>query len=275
MFQTRSTKNGIFNSTAVFLSLVFHSTVRGIRSGHGNAVISIVLSILQSLVMLAVFFLMFTFIGGRVSPISGAPFILYLMSGILLFVCHTRAISAIMGAPASTSAMMKHAPLNTAVAIIAAALGTLYTQTLSIIVILFVYHAIVSPIEILYPAAAARMVLLAWFSGCVIGLIFYALKPWFPNFVQIGSQVYIRINMISSGKMFIANALPGVMVSMFSWNPLFHCIDQLRGFVFLNYTPHKTSAEYPIYFSLSLIVIGLLGEFYTRKYASVSWDAKR
>ena len=81
--------------------------------------------------------------------------------------------------------------------------------------------------------------------------------------------------MVTSGKMFVANAMPGFMLAMFDWNPLFHCIDQARGFVFVNYNPHHSSVTYPLFLSLALIMIGLMGEFYTRRHASASWGAGR
>jgi ABC-type polysaccharide/polyol phosphate export permease len=81
--------------------------------------------------------------------------------------------------------------------------------------------------------------------------------------------------MIASGKMFVVNTLPPFMYDMFSWNPLFHNIDQARGFVFINYYPHKTSLMYPIYIGLVLVMLGLIGEFYTRRHASLSWEARR
>jgi hypothetical protein len=32
---------------------------------------------------------------------------------------------------------------------------------------------------------------------------------------------------------------------------------------------------YPFYFGLVFLMIGLMGEFYTRKHSSVSWSARR
>ncbi len=119
------------------------------------------------------------------------------------------------------------------------------------------------------------MVLLAWFSGCAVGLVLLALKPWMPNVVTIVAQIYTRANMITSGKMFVANSMPTYILAMFDWNPLFHCIDQARGFVFVNYNPHYSSVIYPIVLSLVLIMIGMMGEFYTRRHASRSWAAGR
>ena len=171
--------------------------------------------------------------------------------------------------------MMHHLPMNTTIAIISAALGSLYIQVLTIVIVLGVYHAGWGPIEIYDPVGAMGALLLAWFSGIAVGMVMLAIKPWYPGFVMIATTVYARANMIASGKMFVANALPATMLALFDWNPLFHIIDQSRGFVFINYNPHYSNLAYPIYVSIALISIGLIGEFYTRRHASISWQAKR
>ena len=154
-----------------------------------------------------------------------------------------------------------------------AALGTLYIQILSLVVILFVYHAAVTPVTIENAGGAFVALVFAWLSGFAIGVVFYAMKPWAPKFVEIFSMVYTRANMIASGKMFLANQLPGFMLAMFDWNPLFHLIDQARGFTFINYNPHFTSMSYPIYVTLGILMIGLMGEFYTRRNSSAGMSS--
>ena len=83
----------------------------------------------------------------------------------------------------------------------------------------------------------------------------------------------MRANMIASGKMFVANQLGFLGLYIFGWNPLYHTIDQARGFVFENYSPKFTSLYYPIAFTFVLIVLGMMAEFFTRKAASASWGA--
>lgn len=74
--------------------------------------------------------------------------------------------------------------------------------------------------------------------------------------------------------MFVANGLPGFLLPFFTWNPLFHVIDQARGYTFLNYHPHYTEPWYPLYITCAVMLVGLMGEFYTRRHASISWEAK-
>ncbi len=259
---------------AQILELIFHSIVRSVRKKHNNAFIAIGLNMLQVVLFVLVFYFMFIVLGLRSSAVRG-DFLLYVMSGIFLFMVHTKAVGAVAGAEGPNSAMMQHAPMNTFIAIAAAALSSLYVQVLSMFVILYIYHAAFTPVHIEQPLPAFGMLLLAWFTGCGVGLIFLVLKPWFPTVTGIMTTIYQRANMIASGKMFVANMLPGYMIAMFDWNPLFHCIDQSRGFVFLNYNPRYSNWEYAFWVGVVLLVIGLMGEFYTRKHASVSWNARR
>ena len=39
--------------------------------------------------------------------------------------------------------------------------------------------------------------------------------------------------------------------------------------------PSNSTWEYAFYLSIILIMIGMMGEFYTRKQASASWNARR
>ena len=256
------------------LELIYHSVVRDIRKGSGHALLGLLTNILQTVIFVGVFYVMMTLTPLRTIAVRG-DFLLYIMSGVSMYLLHIKTIGAVAGALPATSAMMQHAPMNTIVAIASSAISALYIQVLSMVVVLYIYHAAFVPITIDDPVGAIGMVLLAWFSGVAIGMLFRAATPWAPGFINLVKLLYIRANMIASGKMFLANTLPGFMLPFFTWNPLFHTIDQTRGFVFLNYNPHYSNIAYPFFLSLTLIMIGLMGEFYTRKHASMSWGAGR
>ena len=255
--------------------VIYHTVVRDVRKQHGNAFLAIVVNMLQIIIFVAVFYVMFSLLGLRGPGAIRGDFLIYLLSGIFLYMTNVKTLTAVLGADGPNSAMMLHAPMNTIVAIVGAAIGALYLQVLSLVVILFGYHVIISPVTVDDPAGAFMMFLLAWFSGIALGLVLLALKPWFPTVTTVIATIYKRANMIASGKMFVANTLPGFMIAMFDWNPLFHIIDQCRGFAFINYNPRYTNWEYPLIVSCCFIVLGLMGEFYTRRHASNSWYARR
>jgi ABC-type polysaccharide/polyol phosphate export permease len=263
------------NTASAFsmLELIFHGAVRAVRKGHRNAIVGLLMNIFQTVILILAFWILGTYLGVMRNAIHSANFVLYIMSGIFMFMTHTKAIGAVSRAEGPTSAMMMHAPMNTIVAIASSALSELYLQTLSAAVVLYVYHAAFTPITIHDPVGMMAMFLLAWGSGVAIGMIFKAVTPWQPEFFGVATSIYSRMNMIASGKMFLANQMPPKFRNFFDWNPLFHTIDQTRGFVFLNYGPRYTSIDYPVKIMLICMLIGLMGEFYTRKHASVSWGA--
>lgn len=262
------------SSAFSMLELIFHASVRNIRKSHGNAVVGLIISIVQSLLMVLIFYAMLTLLGGRQFAIRG-DFMLYVMSGVFMFMTHTKTLQAVQSSDGPTATMMKHAPMNTIVSIASAALSALYQQILSAAVILFFYNTLFARITIDEPVGMVGMFLLSWASGIAVGMVFKAVTPWQPEFFGIATTIYARANMIASGKMFVANSMPTSKLVFFDWNPLFHTIDQGRGFVFLNYFPHYSSISYPLTVTAVLMVLGLMGEHYTRKHASASWGAGR
>lgn len=254
--------------------LVFHAVVRDIRSQHVNAVMAIIVNIVQTLLIVLVFYLIMSFVGTGIAKIRG-DLILFLLSGVFLYLTHIKSVKAIAGAGSGNNPMMLHSPMNRMVMLMASAFGTFYTQLFSILIILTLYVILVAPLEIQDPGGAFAMLVLAWFTGCSVGLVFLAIAPWFPRVSAMLTTIYRRLNMVFSGKMFVANALGGFMLSMFAWNPLFHIIDQCRGYIFRNYFPRNTSWEYAMWIGIVLTMIGLMAEFYSRKHVSRSWDARR
>lgn len=254
--------------------LIFYAAVRHVRRAHGNAILGLLLNIVQILVLLGILYFLYAFVGMRSSAVRG-DYMLYLMSGIVMFMTYTKTLGAVAGAESSSAALMKHAPMNSFVAIAAAALGTLYLQVVAAGSILLFYHAAFTPITINEPLYALGLFLLAWASGIATGMIFLAARPWAPEAVDIASTVYQRVNLIASGKMFLANTMPSYLLAWFDWNPLFHIIDQARGAIFLNYNPHYSSLSYPVQVTLACAMIGLMGAHFTRRYASLSWGAGR
>ncbi len=138
MFKAERSNSTLGSSFALF-ELIFHSTVRSIRKSHGNAIIGLLMNMMQTVILVVTFYIMFNVLGMRGNTVRG-DFLLYIMSGIFLFMTHSKAMGAVMSAEGPTSAMMKHAPMSTAVSITSAALGALYIQVLSMVCVLYIYH---------------------------------------------------------------------------------------------------------------------------------------
>lgn len=274
MFE-RTTNTTLAGSAFTIGGLIYHAAVRSVRKGHRNAVFAILTSMMQTVMLVVIFYGVYLILPGLRGMAVRGDFLLYIMSGIFMYMVHIKSVSAVASAEGPASPIMQHLPMTTAVSVGGAALAALYIQVTSAIAVLYIYHVAVTPVEIEDPIGALSMLVLAWFSGCAVGMVFLALKPWLPGPVGMLQQFYIRINMFASGKMFVANQLPAHLVAIFAWNPLYHIIDQVRGFIFINYTPLKSEIPYPIIVSLILLVIGVIGEAHTRKHVSSSWGAGR
>ncbi|PIE12128.1 MAG: ABC transporter permease [Rhodobacterales bacterium] len=265
MFETRRPRNRV-GSAFQMLELIFHWTARELSQSHRHPAMALLKQIFQTLLMISVFYVMFNVMGMRKSAVRG-DYMLYLMSGVFCFMVHVKAVSAVQKADGPTSPMVLHAPMNTMISIISVALTDLYRQVVAAAVILGVYEAFTGNVVLDQPVPAVGMFILCWASGCAVGILLWGLKPFLPALTGMAITIYMRANMVFSGKMFVANSLPGFMMPFFDWNPLFHIIDQLRGFVFLNYNPHFTSVSYPIYLSLAFVALGLLFQFYAGERA--------
>lgn len=271
-FQSVTTRQQLM-SFLDFFRLVYHATVRDVRKGKGNAFMALGMEIMQGIILVGFFYVLITFLGMRGIAVRGS-FILYVLTGVFLFMTHNKAVSAVSGGGA-VNPMLMHAPVTTLMLIVSGALSALYTQLLAALVIAFIANVLIEPFTVHDMKGVAICFFLAWFSGAAVGVIFLALRPFFPSAIQIIEQIYKRANMIFSGKMFLASTLPGTMLPFFTWNPLFHTIDQARGYAFVNYTAKVTTLMYPITLSFFLILIGMMLEHWARKYASSSWNARR
>lgn len=271
MFTARHNRNS-FEAGFAQLALIYHQTVHELRKGHANALVGLLMTAMQSVVMIAGFMVLFLLLGMRSSPVQGGDYLIFMMTGIFMFMAHTQTLGAVANSTKAGQMMLNHAPMTTAVLISASALAVLYRQIFACVIILTVYYCF-KPFVIEYPVATFSMLILAWASGVAIGVVLLALRPWAPGLANILTLVFQRANMVFSGKMFLASQMPDIFLKMFLWNPLFHVIDQARGFAFVNYSATKTNLAYPIYFTIAVVMIGLIGEFLTRKSQSLSWGA--
>lgn len=262
----------MLGATGRTLGLVYFQTVYNLRNDHRNAVMGLVMTVLQSAIFLMAFLGVYLIMGVRQSPIRG-DFMLFLLSGIFMFMVHVQTSTAVSGSHSIGGALGKHEPLNPLILIAAAALAVLYRQTIGCIAMLWLYHVAIAPITVEDWGGSLAMYLLAWLSGACVGVVFLGIRPWSPRGSRLVTTAFQRVNMVASGKMFVANVLPNILLPWFLWNPLFHIIDQQRGYLFINYDPLKTDPFYALWFSLAALMLGLLVNFTTRRRESLSWGA--
>ena len=192
----------------------------------------------------------------RLTGLGGAGLRGDLLTGVFLFNLHAKAMSAAMSSADVLSAgrLYRTDPLIQATG---GSIGAAYLQLVSAAGLILAYHALVSPIE---AAMTAPLPLLAasWISGLGIGLVLLRIKARAPGLASMAAMGWMRVGMVTSGAMFVANALPGAFLAWVTWNPIFHAVDQARGLAFANYVARHSEA-WPAYaFAALAILVGLV-----------------
>ena len=175
MFRVRRRETTL-GKVLTFSDLVYHNIVHTIRKAHGNALMSIAVNLLQMIILVLALYLMFTILGLCGAVLRG-DFMVYIMSDFFPLIRHIKTVGAITGSDGPASPMMKNTPVNTSISIVAAALSQLYIQMMSLVVIMFGYHVLVTPFIILGVAGVMFIIWLAWFTAFAIGLVFLTIKP--------------------------------------------------------------------------------------------------
>lgn len=267
-------KYNFFTEFFRFFDLLYHSIVRGVRQSNVNPVTGLLRDILQSLLIVAFFLFLTTFLGSKGSAIRGNE-MLFVMSGVFLFLVHIKAIREIQSTKGPLNKMNLHTHVTSVLNLLASTFATLYIQIISFFVILYFTHVLIEPVVIYYPPGVALGFFAAWFSGLAIGNLFLSLNIFFPKAMSTITMLYIRLNMIFSGKIVLASTIPAFMYPMFAWNPLFHVIDHARSAAFINYTARRTDITYAFWVSFAILVISFMIDHWARKYASESWAARQ
>ena len=138
-------------------------------------------------------------------------------------------------------------------------------------IVLLIAHKLIEPIVFYNSKGFMFFFLIAWPSRVSIGLLFLALSPFAPSIIELISTLYRPANMLFSGKTVLASTLLGFILPMFTWNPLFHAIDQARGYTFINYNLRVTDISYPILLSFIFLIISIMVVHWAYKYVSESW----
>jgi hypothetical protein len=91
--------------------VIFHAVVHRIRKAQRVQLMSIARSMMESVIFVAAFIIIMDVLGMRNSAVRG-DFVLYINSGIFLYLTHTQSVDAISGAETSSSPLMQHGPMK-------------------------------------------------------------------------------------------------------------------------------------------------------------------
>ena len=137
---------------------------------------------MQTVISILAFHFIFQPIGIRTSFTTG-DYMLYIISGIAMYITHNSAVMVMVGAEGPASTMLQLAPMNALISIWPSSLRALYTQVIKLSTILLIHHLAINPVGIDHPIATFGIYLVSWFTVVTVGMVLLDLTPWHPGFV--------------------------------------------------------------------------------------------
>ncbi len=237
----------LWRSGGLLRTLAVHEIRR-----QGSGAFGLLSAFSTPLLLCAFFWFVFEVIGKRGLVLRG-DLITFLLTGIFLFFLCVRT-QARVKLDGGKAMMGRAQPILRAWA---GAISVLYVTVAAMVIVFAGNWMIMGVAELQDPAGVIAPVLVTWLFGLGAGFFLSGLS------LDIGARetmnlVFSRVMFVTSGKFFVANAVPGWVRIWFDWNPLFHLVDQLRGAVFVNYTARHTSLEYPAAVAFGLMALGLM-----------------
>ena len=228
--------------------------------GHG---LGYIIAILWPLTHMGVLLTVYTFIG-RVAP-YGESMIEYFAVALLpvmafLYMSRQLMYSVRINRPLMTFPIVKFVDLLLARGALEAMCACCVALLLASI--LFVSGNPVVPDDVVQAAYAFAATLLLGFGiGSLNGVIVLKLPGWSIAFLLISIVMYI-----TSGVVFLPEAMPDQVKWYLSWNPLLHSVEWMRQSYFSAYTSTILDKVYLIGFGMGTLCIALVSERVLRQF---------
>lgn len=260
----------LFNGLLNYGFLIWALTVRGLREATGGAAMGFLKGVLMALAFCLIFYFVVTFFGlGRLT-VRG-DLMVFILIGAGFFFAMKFTMAAAMQAMRSSWKMAAHPHLSPVLFVYADCLGVLYNWTLAIVLIFIGNGLVTGEMALEKPLMFFPIWIITWLTGMGLGMVLGFLLTYF-SWAILFKRILFKLMFFTSGKFTNANLIPGEMLPVFLWNPLFHLIDQMRDAAFVNYTAQKTNMVYPTIFCIVLLLAGHMLHDYMLRRRNVMSD---
>lgn len=244
----------LFNGFLNYSFLIWALTVRALREASGGAMLGVMRGILMAAAFCFAFYIFMTFFGLGGLTVRG-DMMVFILIGVGFFFMMKFTMIAAMQAMQKSWNLSQHPHLSPVIFVYAESLAVLYNWTIAIMVIYLANGLVKGSFDLQDPIMFFPTFLLCWLIGVGVGMVLGFLLFYFSWFMMV-KRILFKLMFFTSGKFTNANLIPGDMLPIFLWNPLFHLIDQMRDAAFVNYTAHHTNMLYPLIVSFLFLVTG-------------------
>jgi ABC-type polysaccharide/polyol phosphate export permease len=255
--------NGVQN----FAFLMWALTVRSIREESGGPALGMLKGIGMALAFCLLFYFIMTFMGLTSLAVRG-NLMIFIIIGIGFFFAAKMTMTGALSAMTASWEMAAHPHLSPVLFVYAKSLAVFYNYFVAIVILFLGNGLINGSFELQTPILFFPLFTLGWLCGMGAGMVLGFMVFYF-SWAAMFKRIFMKMMFLTSGKFMNANVIPNEALPFFSWNPLFHLIDQMRGAAFVNYTPLKTNMVYPIIVTFFLLVAGHILHDYMLRHRNV------
>lgn len=248
-------------------SLVTHKAViwgllnREITSKFGDSYFGYAWLVIEPLMTIGMFYLMFSFLGRNT---GNMPILLFLLTGVIPFFYFRKVLSSSTTAINSNQALLAYRQVKVIDTIITRIiLETALSFTSAILCTLIIIYtgeraSLYCPLQII--TAVISLILLSTGISLTIAIISY----YYIDLSKFMSIVN-RVLFFTSGVFFSLNDFPPSIAYYLSFNPILQVIEFIRSAFSLRNASVFLSAEYLAIFTVSILFFGLLSYYVARK----------
>ncbi|HEB97405.1 MAG TPA: hypothetical protein ENI96_13365 [Sedimenticola thiotaurini] len=236
---------------------VLHALMlRETRTRFGVHQLGYLWALIEPLMWIATFYLLFMFIDRRLPP--GIGMFSFLTTGLIPFMLFRQTLTQAMNAISANQALLFY-PMIRPLDLVLARMGLEVATLLAVFIIILGFNALyVGELSVQKPLQVLGGLFLAGLLGTGLGLLSTSLSTFIPAVLRVVPLV-LRPMIWISGVWFTANELPTGVRDIMMWNPLLQITELLRDGWYSQYTAHDLDLAYvaawiliPTYFGLVL-----------------------
>ena len=231
--------------------------MREMITRYGRGSLGYLWALIEPLIMIAVFLLMFHALGRKSH--AGMDLIPFLATGFVTFFAIRGTVGRLCSAISGNLGLLSYphvTPLDTMIARAVLELATFIVVFAVIIFGAWLFDASPMPHDT-FGVIIAITLAITW--GFAFGIVEWGVELVFPLVEKFMSAIW-RIMMFTSGIFFTLNDIPLEAQKYFALNPIFHAIEHLRAAFFPGYISPITSYDYLLGWIVGLLFLGLLFE---------------
>lgn len=243
-------------------SQVVHALIlRETRTRFGTHQLGFLWAFIEPVLFILTFLTLFM-LTERSAP-AGMSIFGFMVTGVIPYFLFREASSRVALAVSSNKGLLFYPQVRPLDLVVARTILEFATYFLVLCILMGGEALWVGRLELEDPLSVITGLTLAGGLGAAFGAILGSLSIYFPALERLNGAL-LRPFFWLSGVFFTANDVPLALLEYIKWNPVLHCVEQVRDGWFYSYESNHLEVAYPLSWVLGLSLFALLFERATR-----------